>query len=370
MGAVSCLMKESYWLKKRLQDIQNIENYAVNSRLKDVLDEGKDIKLNANENFFVPQSFLRNILEDVAENLDPRLYPQREEELLVGALEDYTGFPSDWIVTGNGADPIIEYITKAFLKNSEEALSISPTFPMYRIIVRAQGNTFNEVLLNNNFSLNVDKIRKAINPRTVLCFICSPNNPTANQFNKANICRIIEEFSGIVILDEAYVEFAPQTITKLVNEFENLIVLRTFSKIFGLAGLRVGYSIAQPRISASLRKMQLPYNSNTFSQRVAVRILKEKAIINDALIRLKEERTSFIQRLNTIQGITAYNSDTNFILAKTNRSSDHIYNRLLNRKILVRKIGKIMGYKGYIRITVGLPEMNMMLLNALKEILR
>ncbi|UCH02662.1 MAG: histidinol-phosphate transaminase [Candidatus Bathyarchaeota archaeon] len=363
------MIKEMNWLKSRIRDIQRIENYAFDSCLKKVLDEEKVIKLNANENFFVPQPFLRNILEEVIESLDPRLYPQREEERLISALEDYTGFPADWIVTGNGADQIIEYITKAFLKHSEEALSISPTFPMYRIIVKAQGNQFNEVSINNDFSLNVDNIQKATHPKTVLCFICSPNNPTANQFNKTNICRIIEEFNGIVILDEAYVEFAPETITHLVNEFDNLIVLRTFSKIFGLAGLRVGYSIANPNISASLRKMQLPYNMNTFSQRVALRLLEEPTAINDALTRLKGERTKFIQRLNTITGIKAYNSATNFTLVKTNRSSDYVYNQLLDKNILVRKMGEIMSYKGYIRITVGLPEMNMILLNGLKEIL-
>lgn len=363
--------KRSGWLKKRLKEIQGIEQYSIEENLAELLkktDLKSLVKLDANENFFIPLSTLSQILEEVTRDIDPRIYPQKEEEMLTDALKDYTGFSPDQIVLGNGADQIIELIVKAFLKTSEEAISIKPTFSMYQITVNTQRNKYNEVPLNDDFSLNVDALLSQATPRTVVCFICSPNNPTANQFKINDIQRIAEEFNGIVVLDEAYVEFAPYSIIKLVDKYENLIVLRTFSKIFGLAGLRIGYSVSNLNLSRVLRRIKPPYNINSFSLRAALRILREEKIAKDALQRLKKERSVLIEKLNRIEGTKAFSSDANFILFRLDEDANYVFKKLLGKRILVKNVGNILGRGGYLRTTVGLPEMNVNLLNALEDI--
>lgn len=359
------------WLDKRLEEIMRIKAYSVEysySAKRNKIETRKLVKLDANENFFLPQTFLTEMLSEVEVELDPRLYPQSEKMELIDKLSEYMNLQSDCFAIGNGSDELIEIVVKAFLRRSERCISISPTFSMYGIIVEAHGNLYDAVPLGKGFILDVDSLLSKATSKTVLCILCSPNNPTGNQFELSLVQKILEEFRGIVVVDEAYVEFAPFSIKDAIKEFSNLVVLKTFSKAFGLAGLRIGYALACPEVISALRQVQLPYNVSTLSMRMASKVLEERKVVFDAVEKMKAERSLLIKRLNSIPGITAFNSDANFILIKTERDVEAIFTKLRDKGMLIRNIGNIPDLGGCLRVTVGLPEMNNRLINTLKGV--
>jgi histidinol-phosphate aminotransferase len=272
--------RKASWFGKRLEETQRIREYSREEYLSATeptdLKARDLIKLNSNENLFIPKSSFSLMFKEVLEELDPRLYPQSEKIDLIRALSDYLSLPSECFTIGNGSDELIETAVSAFLRGTERAVSIVPTFAMYEIIVEAHGSIYDTVPLGNGFSLDADALLSKITPKTVLCILCSPNNPTGNQFELSSVRKVVKEFKGIVIVDEAYVEFAPFSIKEAIKDFDNLIILRTFSKAFGLAGLRIGYAIACSEVTAILRRIQLPWNINKVSLRMATKVLEKK----------------------------------------------------------------------------------------------
>lgn len=360
-------------LERRLEEAQRIKVYSSGDysdlAIQREIEAGKLIKLDANENFFIPQDFFSKIFRELGDVLDPRLYPQSEEMELVNGLSEYLALPAECFAIGNGSDEMIEVVVRIFLKSPERAISISPTFSMYKLIVEAYGNEYNAVALGKKFVLDPGDLLSKTSGAG-LCFLCSPNNPTGNQFEPKLVREIAEEFEGVLVVDEAYVEFAPLSIKDMVEEFDNLIVLRSFSKAFGLAGLRIGYSLASPRITSALRRIQPPYHVNKFSMRVASKVLEKerrKTALN-AIEKIKVERNRLLERLNKIIGIEAFSSETNFILFKTEKEADAIFSELIGRGILIRNIGYIPGVGKCLRVTVGLPEMNDCFIESLEEI--
>lgn len=366
------MRKDMGWLEKRLEELRRIEGYSAGEYSYPTraakAEDRRLVKLDANENFFIPQQFSSQIFRELERNLDLRLYPQSEKMELINALSEYVELPSESFTLGNGSDELIETIVRTFLRGSERSISVSPTFSMYRIIVEAHGNTYDAMPLRANFSLDADALLSKVTAKTVLCILCSPNNPTGNQFEYGSVRKILREFKGVVVVDEAYVEFAPSSIKGAIKEFDNLIVLRTFSKAFGLAGLRIGYALASPEITSVLRQIQLPYNVNKFSMWMASKVLEKRKIFLDAVEEVKAERGRLTRRLNEIPGIKAFNSDANFVLVKTEKDAEAIFNELRTEGILVRNIGEISNLGRCLRITVGLPEMNDCLINALEAI--
>jgi histidinol-phosphate aminotransferase len=357
-------------LEKRLTEIKRLQNYESGEySLPNGTSDGNDwIKLNANENLFVQQAFFTQNYFEHNKNFDPRLYPQTEKMALIQRLAKYLSLPIECFTIGNGSDELIETVVKVFLRPSERCLSISPTFTMYRIIVGNHGSVYETVPLDASFSLSSEAFLGNLKDTTNLCILCSPNNPTGNQFKRKTIMKIIEEFDGIVLVDEAYAEFAPYSIHNAIINNENLIVLRTFSKAFGLAGLRIGYACASPKLTAALRQSQLPYNVNKFSMRLAAATLNDRKFFLDMVETIKTERHRLITRLNNINGVNAFHSDANFVLIKTEKDADHVFTELKTRKILVRNIGVILNHGKCLRITIGPSEKNTPLIHALEEI--
>ena len=325
-------------------------------------------KLNLNENFFIPREKLLEIIAEALEDLDPRLYPQDEEEKLREKISEYLGLPVNNIVVGNGGDEILERIAHLFLRKGEQAITISPTFSMYRFAVNLQKAKLIEVPLNKDFSLNVDRLLSNVTSRTKVLFLCSPNNPTANQFGSDEIKSLAEDFPGVVVVDEAYVEFADYSVTTLVKKYENLIVVRTFSKAFGLAGLRLGYGVADVEIAKALSGVSPPFSVNTISLKVGAKILENIEIVEHAIRKVRAEREKMVKALNGIDGVEAFNSKANFVLFKTEKPLDYVYNSMLQKGVLVRKIGTVLCFQNCFRATVGLPWMNAKLIDALKEV--
>jgi histidinol-phosphate aminotransferase len=329
----------------------------------------KIAKLNLNENFFIPRKKLLELIVEALEDLDPRLYPQDEEEKLRGKIGEYVGLPADNIVVGNGGDEILERVAHLFLGKGEQAITISPTFSMYRFAVNLQKAKLIEVPLKKDFSLDVDRLLSSMTSRTKVLFLCSPNNPTGNQFGIDEIKSLAEGFPGAVVVDEAYVEFADYSVTSLVKKYENLIVVRTFSKAFGLAGLRLGYGVADVEIAKTLSEcVSPPFSVNTVSLKVGAKILENTEIVERAIQKVKAEREKMVKALNGIDGVEAFNSKANFVLFKTEKPLDYVYNSLLQKGVLVRKIGVVLGFQNCFRATVGLPWMNAKLIDALKEV--
>lgn len=329
----------------------------------------KVAKLDLNENFFIPRERLLELLIEALEDLDLRLYPRNEEEKLRGEIGGYVGFPADNIVVGNGSDDLLERIAHLFLEKGEQAITISPTFSMYRFAVNLQRAKLVEVPLKEDFSLDVDGMLSNVTSKTKVLFLCSPNNPTANQFGIDEIKYLVESFPGVVVVDEAYVEFADYSVVPLIKEYENLIVVRTFSKAFGLAGLRLGYCIADIEIIKALSEsVSSPFSVNTVSLKVGAKILENRAIVEEAIRKVRAEREKLVKALNDINGVKAFNSKTNFVLFRMENPLDNVYNSLLQKGVLVRKIGNVLSFQNCFRATVGLPWMNDKLIDALKEI--
>jgi histidinol-phosphate aminotransferase len=191
-----------------------------------------------------------------------------------------------------------------------------------------------------------------------LLFLCSPNNPTANQFKTETIHRLIDEFDGLVVVDEAYAEFAEKTIIPLVEKSSNLVILRTFSKAFGVAGLRLGYAVSCHDLASTIaQRFQMPYVTTLIALKMGVKLLEMIDVFRDAIVKLKAEREMMIKRLNGMEGVKAFDSQTNFVLMELERSSAKVYMTLLNRGIIVRNLGRVLHLENCLRVTVAPPEM-------------
>lgn len=366
-------VKNEKWLKRKLERLQ-LSSYTFGETVKSVaqkfgINPLEIAKLDLNENFFIPKDKLLGFMKEVMEEFDPRIYPQEEDYELKEKLSDYLHIPTNCIVIGNGSDELLEIIARLFLEKKDKVLSISPTFSMYKHSVSLQGAEFLEAPLKEDFTLDVERILAMATPKTRILFVCSPNNPTANQFKIDDVRFLIEEFPGIVVVDEAYVEFAEYSTIPLLDKFENLIILRTFSKAFGLAGLRLGYGVTNPDLAMTLsKKAGLPYPVSSIALRMGLKLLANIDVVENAVKQTKVEREKLIKELNEVSGVKAFDSQTNFVLFHTGRRSNEVYEGLLRRGVLVKNLGNILHLNNCFRTTVGLSEMNAKLLKALKEI--
>jgi histidinol-phosphate aminotransferase len=345
---------------------ENIDSLArkLNRKPSEIL------KLNSNENFFVSLDLLRNLLKEVVDDMDPRLYPGDEAKELREALGTYVNASPETIVLGTGSDQLIDLVARAVLRPGDVALSIAPTFSIYEQCSKLQGATYKPILLQDDFSLDTEKMLSSVGPRTSLLFLCSPNNPTANQFDRKELTRLIEDFAGIVVIDEAYVEFAKDSVVDLVEESQNLVVLRTFSKAFGLAGLRLGYAIASREfVRIMSERLQLPYAVPHIAMRLGVKLLRKIDVIRSAVSALKVERSRLTKSLNKISGLRAFESETNFVLLSTSVDSNDLYRKLLEKGIIVKNLGRVLHLDNCLRVAVAPREMCERFLNSLREAL-
>jgi len=207
-----------------------------------------------------------------------------------------------------------------------------------------------------------------VTPRTKLLFICSPNNPTGNQFDWDELEALVDECSAIVVIDEAYAEFADYSSASLSAKKRNMIVLKTFSKAFGLAGMRFGYAIGNSDIS-SLLSETIPYTVNTVTAKYVLKLLTKMEFIENSIEQVKAERKRLISELKSVKGIEVFDSKANFVTFKPQRNADSIYHKLLEKGIIIKNLGNLSVIGHCLRVTVGLPDMNDQFLNALKQIL-
>jgi len=358
-----------------LNEAQKLETYNTGETIGGLarklgLRPSDILKLNANENLFIPVEFLRGLLRNLVEDIDPRVYPGEEDRGLTEALGRYLKTSPEEIVLGSGSDQLIDLVSRIILKPGDKAQSIIPTFSMYEKHVKIQRAEYEAVPLKRDFSLDMEKMLSSASSKTKLLFLSSPNNPTSNRFDRSAIQRLAESFSGLVVVDEAYADFAEDSVLDMIRRYDNLVVLRTFSKAFGLAGLRLGYAVANRALAKVLKeRYQLPFSVSAMALRLGLALLDNIEVIESAIEAMKVERSSLVMRLKGMSKVDAFDSETNFVLFHTGLDHDKAYEAFLNKGIIVRNIGQILHLRNCLRVAVPPPAMSDRFIAALNEIL-
>jgi histidinol-phosphate aminotransferase len=325
------------------------------------------IKLDAMENPFPPPAHVNREIGKAVQEAFINRYPDPSAIGLKKAIAGLWGMNSDLMILGNGSDELIQAIILAF---GGPVLIPVPTFAMYEITSRALSQNVVTVPLGKDFSLDAGKmLKKANEVKAKAIFLANPNNPTGNRFSDAAVRKILHQATAVVVIDEAYFDFSRKTYLPELKKFPNMIILRTLSKI-GFAGLRVGVLAASPMVIEELNKIRLPYNINTLSQAAAVAALKHKNIIKQQISLLISERENLYNVLSQIKGITAYPSETNFILFKTSTDATRIYTKLKQAGILIKNLNRPGPLKNCLRVTVGKPAENSEFLAELSKTLK
>lgn len=324
------------------------------------------IKLDANEN---PFDFPDSIWQTITELLDPQSftrYPDALAQDLISELSNIHGLTTNHIMVGNGSDELILNLMLTYGARNRVVIAV-PTFSMYGIHARVAGANILEIPRNSDFDLAVDEILQAGKDAS-LVMLCSPNNPTGNSITTEQLEMILENSPGLVVVDQAYVEFGGTNFMPLVEKYSNLVILRTFSKAYGLAGLRVGYLFAQPDVINYLFKVKQPFNLNTFSQVAALAVLRHRDIFQKQVAKLVTERDKLYSEMQKISGVRVYPSDANYLMFSTNYLAKEVYNGLLSNNVLVRNFGEP-ELSRYLRVSVGQFEENQLFLQALEKVI-
>jgi histidinol-phosphate aminotransferase len=337
---------------------QNIKNLTPYSSARDEFQGEASVFLDANENAFgspLPTAYNR--------------YPDPMQHAIKLRLKEIKGLPVRNIFVGNGSDEAIDILFRSFCNPGvDNVIIVPPTYGMYQVSANINDIETKKVLLTDEYQLNLEGIAEAIDERTKLIFICSPNNPTGNSINREDIETLLANFNGIVVVDEAYINFSRQkSFIQELTEYANLVVMQTLSKAWGLAGLRVGMAFASEEIIEVMNRVKPPYNVNEASQQLALQALQNVQQVNNWIKETLTQRDKLVLTLKEMDFVLdIYPSDANFVLVKTTNATG-IYNYLVDKGIIVRNRTNVELCEGCLRITVGRPEENKTLLSTLQQ---
>lgn len=319
------------------------------------------VKLDANEG---SNYLLKNGL--MIEGIRPNIYPDSDSKLLREKMSLYYSCKAENILVGNGSSELINMVINAYCQKGDRVVSFIPSFSMYQTYCDLCGAEYTGVNTNDDFTQNIDKLIERyyeVKPKIVI--LCNPNNPTGYLTSPEDVIRLLDKVKdSVLIIDEAYADFSNNSAVSLINQYENLIVMRTLSKAFGLAGLRVGAMISNEELIKYIWKVKVPYNLNILSQYAALKALEnieQVGLYTNEVMRLREELIVSLKNLN----FTVYNSGANFIFVKS--PVDNLYEKLMECGVLIRKID--FNGTAYYRITVGTKEENRILVEEIKNIL-
>ena len=342
-------------MKSNIQKLvrKNILNLAPYSSARDEYQGKEGVFLDANENPFG----------------DYNRYPDPDQTDLKQRLAEIKKFDAKNIFLGNGSDEVIDLAFRIFCEpDQDKALTFTPTYGMYEVSANINSVELIKLPLNAEFQID----RKTITPyfsdeNLKLIFICSPNNPTGNLIKTNDIKFILDNFRGIVIIDEAYIDFAEQeSFIKELENYPNLIISQTLSKAWGLAGLRLGIAVMNEEILSYYKKVKSPYNISSVNQKVALQALSNEKEFQKNVDVILKEKSKLIEDLQTLKIVRKiYPSDANFLLVEVDNANE-VYSELISKQIIIRNRDSVI--KNFIRITVGSAEENQKLLNALKLI--
>ncbi len=338
---------------------ENVKRLTPYSSARKEFKRTANIFLDANEN-----SFGSPLEKNYNRYPDPLQCKIKEKVAVWNDVE------TDEIFIGNGSDEAIDLLFRIFCEPKKDNILINPpTYGMYKVSAEINDVGIRKANLTSSFELDLEAIENKIDANTKLLFICSPNNPTGNSLDGNAILKLAENFNGIVIIDEAYIHFSQQkSFVSEINNFENIVVLQTFSKAWGLAGLRVGLAFANAEIIELFNKIKPPYNVSEIAQAAVLRAFKNKESVENTIAEIIFEREKLIENLSGLEIVTKiYPTDANFVLVKT-IDADKIYQHLIKEKIVVRNRSNVEMCEGCLRLTVGTPDENSSLLKSLRNI--
>jgi histidinol-phosphate aminotransferase len=334
----------------------NIKSLKPYSSARDEFKGKADVYLDANEN-----SYGSPVEEQYNRYPDPMQIDLKEK------ISTIKGVPAGNIFIGNGSDEAIDVLLRVFCEPKVDNVIICPpTYGMYEVSANINDVEVRRVNLKPDYQLNGEAILQAADEHTKMLFICSPNNPTGNAINAAEVEAIVQHFEGIVVIDEAYINYSKQpSFISLLTKYPNVVILQTFSKAWGLAALRVGMAFAGDTVISYMNKVKPPYNVNQSSQQQALQALNNIEWVNKLIKETVSERGRLVEELKRLTIVSKiYPSDANFILAKV-IDAKGIYGYLAEKGIVVRDRSKVELCEGCLRITIGTPEENNRLIDAL-----
>ncbi|WP_341877079.1 histidinol-phosphate transaminase [Defluviitalea saccharophila] len=327
------------------------------------------IKLDANESPFALSENVKNkLIQWISNEENIKLYPDTDSTELREAIASFWNVDVENVICGVGSDQLIDCIMKVFLEPGDRVVMPTPSFSMYGSTAILNHGVPIEVKLNENYTYPIDEIIKTCNlQNSKLLILCSPNNPTGNRLPNEQIEEIAQNVKCPILIDEAYGEFSDETMIPLIGKYSHIVVFRTFSKAYGLAGLRVGYGIGAKEIIDAIYLTKPPYNLSVLSQKIATWVLQDEKVNQERIEYLKTERENLIQELRKLPNIRVFDSDANFILIET--QDLELSEKLEAREIFVRSFAASEGAL-LLRITVGNKEQNKILLDALKVLIQ
>ncbi len=341
-------------IKKLLRD--NIKNLKPYSSARDEYTGQALVYLDANE---------------IPYNQPYNRYPDPLQRDVKEKISVQKNVPAENIFLGNGSDEPIDLLIRAFCEPGiDNIVTINPTYGMYQVAADINNVQVTYISLNDDFQLVPSSLLEAVNKHTKIIFLCSPNNPTGNCLDMDSMVEVIDNFNGLVIVDEAYIDFAiEKSLLPQLSHFNNLVVLQTFSKAWGMAGIRLGMAFASTEIISVLNKIKYPYNINILTQQKALELFKFEENKESWVKTLVEERGKLAEQLKEFPFVVeVYHSDANFLLVKMHDAKG-IYDYLIEQEIIVRDRSKVHLCESSLRITVGTEKENEILLNALEDLL-
>lgn len=338
----------------------NIQNLAPYRSARDDFESG--LLLDANENSYG---------SPFPEAGDLNRYPHPIPKELRARIATWRDVEPEQLFTGVGSDEAIDLLIRIFCEPGKGSIvTTPPTYGMYKVSARIHDAAVHEVPLDESFQLQTNAILEtAQNERPSILFLCSPNNPTGNDLNRAEILKLIELFPGLVVVDEAYIDFSKQeSMAPMVRQYPNLVVLQTFSKSFGLAGIRLGLAFAAPNVIDWMLKVKAPYNINTLTTRMALKAFDNLEMVRFHITEIRKERERLARALRELPTVeTVYPSQANFLLFRI-RNAENVWRTLTEQGIIIRYRGNEPGCDNCLRATIGLPDENDRLIRALQSI--
>jgi len=322
-----------------------------------------ELRLDTNTNVLGSNPAAARYLAEGKWNLD--LYPNTYSDGLREALGELYGLQADNIIAGNGSDELLDITFKTFMSWGDRSVVPVPSYTLYDYFVKLNGGSVAEVDLTEDFQLDVDAI---VRQDAKIAIMPSPNNPTGNCFRQKDIEEVLSRFDGIVVVDEAYAEYAEGSMIRRVNEFDNLVVLRTFSKAYAMAALRVGYAATNLKLAEMMMCIKIPYSLNMISEGAALAAVKDQDFIRRSVEMVREQRPVLSAGLKKL-GFEPFPSDSNFIMARSPIDHAELVSGLKERGILIRDFGAKRRTENCVRTTVGTAEQNKLLLDRMEEVI-
>lgn len=362
-------------MKIRAEDLNRRDSLdGINARVRNIPPYTlkaiqAEVKVNQNENPFDYPAELKELVFKRMRSIPWSRYPEFYPRKLIRKIAEYYDWKEAGILVGNGSNELIQAAFMVTLDKSKRLLLPQPTFTLYKLIAGILGASMIEVPLTSELEFDTQEMIRMVKSESIdLIVICSPNNPTGCQMSEEDLGRLLDAHRGLLVLDEAYCEFAPKDMFGLLKSHENLVITRTSSKAIGMAGLRVGYCMGHPSVIQQISKAKLPYSVNQFSLLAAETMIDSLDIVRKHVALLMEERTKLLDSLRHIPGVHAYDSKANFILFKVDQDPRRIFQALLERNILVRDVSGYPLLAGGLRVSVGTPAENRRFLDSLAEI--